>query len=280
MKTRSVKTYPDTVSSRLSITPAHILLLFREKVAFDWTSLCKALGFYHCVEDLRNRTECDRILSMFNGLIRAKLLTRKSPKLGLKSPIEVSTRWIQIQKSLDISLMEVALLNQKSLIVQPFHGKPDTKPAKQQLDIFVLMPFNEELKPIYQDHIKRVATKLKLKVQRADESFTPNLIMKDIWNSICTARLIIADCTDKNPNVFYEIGLAHAVGKPIILVTQNSDHVPFDLAHIRYIPYSYSPRGMKEFEFSLTETLRLEFGNVKEKSNVYNCPHCSPYLNH
>jgi len=69
---------------------------------------------------------------------------------------------------------------------------------------------------------------------------------------------VIADCTGRNPNVFYEIGLAHASGKPVILITQNSDDVPFDIRHLRYIQYDYTPRGMRVFEKRLVDTLKTE----------------------
>lgn len=71
-----------------------------------------------------------------------------------------------------------------------------------------------------------------------------------------SARLIVADCTHRNPNVFYEIGLAHAIGKPTILLTQKSQDVPFDLRHLRYIACQLTPRGMKEFEQKFQETVR------------------------
>jgi hypothetical protein len=71
--------------------------------------------------------------------------------------------------------------------------------------------------------------------------------------------LIVADCTDRNPNVFYEIGLAHAIGKPTILLTQREEDVPFDLRHWRYIAYQLTPRGMKEFEAKFKQTVRNVF---------------------
>jgi hypothetical protein len=55
--------------------------------------------------------------------------------------------------------------------------------------------------------------------------------------------------------VFYEIGMAHTVGKPVILTTQNETDVPFDLRSIRYIHYRYTPPGMKEFEERLAKTI-------------------------
>jgi hypothetical protein len=78
-----------------------------------------------------------------------------------------------------------------------------------------------------------------------------------------SARLIVADCTDRNPNVFYEIGLAHTIGKPTILLTQKSEDVPFDLRHLRYIEYQLTPRGMKEFEAKFKETIRNVLSSVE-----------------
>ena len=81
-------------------------------------------------------------------------------------------------------------------------------------DIFVLMPFAPELKPIYEDHIKKVATKLKLQVKRADDLFSKESVMRDVWNAVTHAKIAIADCTGRNPNVFYEIGIAHTITSP------------------------------------------------------------------
>ena len=79
--------------------------------------------------------------------------------------------------------------------------------------------------------------------------------MADIWSAIKAAKIIIADCTGRNPNVFYEIGLAHAIGKKVVLITQSMDDIPFDLRQLRTIVYEYSPRGMKSFEDTLKRTI-------------------------
>lgn len=126
---------------------------------------------------------------------------------------------------------------------------------KYTYDVFVLMPFSLNLKPIYDDHLKKVAKNLNLSIARADDFFSQNSIMHEVWSAITQAAILIADCTGKNPNVFYEIGIAHAIGKPVILITQNQDDVPFDLRHIRYIQYEYTPSGMIKFENALTTTI-------------------------
>jgi len=121
--------------------------------------------------------------------------------------------------------------------------------------VFVVMPFATEMKPIYEDHIRPTAERLHLTVGRGDDFFTANQVMLDIWAAINQSRVVIADCTGRNPNVFYEIGLCHAVGRETVLIAQNLDDIPFDLRHLRIITYTYDPHGMKEFESTLQKTL-------------------------
>jgi len=140
------------------------------------------------------------------------------------------------------------------MIVNPLFGKPEKR--IKDVDVFVLMPFAAVCQPIYEDHIKKVAASLNLSVARADDFFTNNSIVDDIWMALNSAKLIIADCSDRNPNVFYEIGLAHVVGKPVILLTQDKKDIPFDLLHLRHIQYTYTPRGMIQMENELTDAIK------------------------
>lgn len=119
------------------------------------------------------------------------------------------------------------------------------------------MPFKMELDVVYSDHIKKVAHKLNLRCKRADDIFSNGVIIENIWEYINRAQIVIADLTGKNPNVFYEVGMAHVLGKPVVLVTQSIEDVPFDLRHIRNIVYEYTPRGMQKFEASLQNTLQF-----------------------
>jgi nucleoside 2-deoxyribosyltransferase len=117
------------------------------------------------------------------------------------------------------------------------------------------MPFERKFQPLYEDHIKTVAKELAMSVARGDDFFTTQAIIGEVWSAIAQSKIVIADCTDRNPNVFYEIGIAHAIGKPVILITQNVEDIPFDLRHLRHIKYEYTPRGVKEFERRLKTTL-------------------------
>jgi len=121
--------------------------------------------------------------------------------------------------------------------------------------VFVLMPFAPNLRPVFEDSIKKVVSEAKLTVGRADDFFRAGAIVNDIWSAISAARVIVADCTGRNPNVFYEIGLAHAIGKETVLITQSLKDIPFDLRHLRVIEYEFTPRGMATFETDLSKAI-------------------------
>lgn len=139
----------------------------------------------------------------------------------------------------------------------PVFGQPSRRTSWPQ--IFVLMPFAQELTPVYEDHIKKVVSSMGRKVARADDFFTTESIIGDIWSAIFHALVVVADCTGRNPNVFYEIGIAHTLGRDTILLTQSQEDVPFDLRHLRIIQYEFTPSGMKVFETRLEKTIRSLF---------------------
>jgi hypothetical protein len=102
---------------------------------------------------------------------------------------------------------------------------------------FVLMPFQHSLYPVY-TWIKDVANEHGLSCIRADDISSVGVIVDQIWGKIQEAQIIVADATNKNPNVFYEMGLAHALGKDVIILAQSIDDIPFDLRHRRAIVYN------------------------------------------
>jgi CRP-like cAMP-binding protein len=139
--------------------------------------------------------------------------------------------------------------------VQPIWGKPGISP-QYETDIFMIMPFSEQLTQIYNYQIKPVAAKLNLTIKRADDFFTRHSVIDEIWGVTNAAKLVIADCTGKNPNVFYELGIAHTVGKPCILITQSIDDIPFDIRSRRHIEYTTSLPGLEKFQADLEIAIR------------------------
>ncbi len=102
---------------------------------------------------------------------------------------------------------------------------------------FVISPFGEPFDTYYLRVIKPVLDEQGLYAMRGDSLYRPTTIMDDIWSGIKDAKILIAELTGRNPNVFYELGLAHALSKPVILLSQSIDDVPFDLRGIRIILY-------------------------------------------
>ena len=84
--------------------------------------------------------------------------------------------------------------------------------------------------------------------------------MEKVWDGICGAQLILADCTQKNPNVFYEIGMAHTVGKKVVLITRSQEDIPSDIKHYEYIQYDYDPEGVDKLIEKLSQYVQAYFG--------------------
>lgn len=162
--------------------------------------------------------------------------------------LSVTEDFKKIRNTIGFSISTEMDYLQQQLSVSSIFGKKDLSLRSK---VFVIMPFSEQMNPIYEDHIKGVCDRMHYSCRRADQIELPNVIINDIWNLICNSDIIICDCTGQNPNVFYELGIAHAVGKKVICITQNSEDIPFDIEQIRYIKYEYSPHGMKEFEEKL-----------------------------
>lgn len=102
---------------------------------------------------------------------------------------------------------------------------------------FVLMPFSEEFDDIYQLAMKSTCNEIKMNCERVDEQIFNHSILQQIYTQIENADILIADLTNQNPNVFYEVGYAHGLKKRVILLTKNIQDIPFDLKHYPHIIY-------------------------------------------
>lgn len=111
---------------------------------------------------------------------------------------------------------------------------------------FVIMPFSENFNDIFKIGIKDTAKENGVNAFRLDEELFDEGMVDKIYNEIENSDFIIADLSDKNPNVFYELGYAHAIGKLCILITKSAENIPFDLKHKRHIVYGNSILHLKE----------------------------------
>lgn len=102
---------------------------------------------------------------------------------------------------------------------------------------FVIMPFGGWFDKYYFEIFVPAIESAGFIAKRADDLYRPGHIVNDIWTYTKEAKVIIADLTSKNPNVFYELGLAHAITKPTVLLTASMEDIPFDLRSLRVIEY-------------------------------------------
>lgn len=131
---------------------------------------------------------------------------------------------------------------------------------------FVMMPFAAPHGEYYSKIYKPAIEKAGLRPIRADtEIFGTGKIMDQIWSGIHSAKVLVAELTTRNPNVFYELGLAHALEKPVVLVCGNESDVPFDLKHIRVIYYDTSdPFWGNKLMDKVAENILSAIGNPEE----------------
>ncbi|MBK8028798.1 MAG: hypothetical protein IPK17_04660 [Chloroflexi bacterium] len=199
-------------------------------------------------------------LHYIHELITAGLVqTENGDRLESNTLIRATPALSVIQDLFRLSLNELLLKPEDTIEMSPLFGRPlGQNTVHQWARIFVAMPFLDELLPVYRDHIAQVAGRLHVSCKRGDDFATTNSIIQEVWSAIYHADLLIVDCTHKNPNVFYELGVAHTLGKKAVLIAQSREDFPFDVQHLRSIVYSTDPAGMKRFEALLEKTLRTE----------------------
>jgi hypothetical protein len=120
---------------------------------------------------------------------------------------------------------------------------------------FVVMQFAEPYDTFYRQVIQSQAEAAGYEVVRIDEKAGPGVIFQDIQREIEQAEIVIAEITPANPNVFYELGYAHALGKPTILLAQRGAQLPFDIQSFRVVFYNDTIGGKAEVEQNLKRHL-------------------------
>ena len=139
-----------------------------------------------------------------------------------------------------------------------------------EYSVFVLMPYSEDFDYVFDDFLQPIfanAKKAKFQVNRAKDLQNQRSILNDIVEQIDQSDLIVADLTDCNPNVFYELGLAHAFRRPAILITQDIESLPFDLQVYKTLEYDTHFVKIRSAEAILKDYVekfaegRIKFGN-------------------
>ena len=155
----------------------------------------------------------------------------------------------------EVDLYKLLLQNQQKRAVSPKVFSLEAAYSQDENLVSIMMPFSAEFNSIYLT-LQQATTSIGFSHVRADDIWEHHTIIQDIVNIIARAKVVICDCSGKNPNVFYEAGIAHAIGKEVILITQSENDIPFDLRHLRYIHYLPNSEGLGELTVSLQAKLR------------------------
>lgn len=123
-----------------------------------------------------------------------------------------------------------------------------------------MMPFDAGFNSVY-DSIRQAADSVGLRCRRADDIWENAAIIQDVVALIDRSRVVVCDCTGRNPNVFYEAGIAHTLGREVILITQNENDIPFDLRHLRYVRYLNNAEGRAALAEALEGRMRTILGH-------------------
>lgn len=126
--------------------------------------------------------------------------------------------------------------------------------------VSAMMPFDAGFAAVYES-IQAAAQGIGLRARRADDIWEHPAIIQDVVSLIDHSHVVICDCTGRNPNVFYEAGIAHTLGRHVILITQNPDDIPFDLRHLRYIRYLDNAEGRAALQQALADRLQTIIGH-------------------
>ncbi len=120
---------------------------------------------------------------------------------------------------------------------------------------FVIMQFSPPFEHLFNEVIKPVAEECRIRAEKADDILGPGMIIADITRRLQEADIVIADTTPQNPNVFYELGYAHAIGKPTIVLAEKRRELPFDVSGFRTLFYENSIAGKSQIEAGLRKHL-------------------------
>lgn len=123
-----------------------------------------------------------------------------------------------------------------------------------------MMPFDAGFNDVYAS-IQQASANAGLRCRRADDIWENAQIIQDVVALIDRSRVVVCDCTGRNPNVFYEAGIAHTLGREVILITQNEQDIPFDLRHLRYIRYLNNAEGRTALATALQTRMQTILGH-------------------
>jgi uncharacterized protein YjbI with pentapeptide repeats len=170
--------------------------------------------------------------------------------------IRPTDQWKNIVRVYGLGVDVLSTLSQENThVVRPVFG--GTR-IKIKADVFVAMPFAAEFDGVYAA-VLDAGKKTGVSIARGDDIASrrgAETIMSEVWEMIKRCELFLADCSGGNANVFYELGIAHTLGKKTAILIQADCEVPFNIRHMRYVRYRNTSSGLEELSVRLEELLR------------------------
>lgn len=160
------------------------------------------------------------------------------------------SKWQILKGDLFTQLFEAGLLDTTT----PTVFEPVRDPVNPQL-VSAMMPFSREYDTVY-EAIVAAAEEAGGECKRADNVWEHSTIIQDIYSLIHKSAVVVCDFSGKNPNVFYEAGIAHSIGRPVIPIVQHKDDIPFDLQQHRAIIYHNNAEGLETLKARLSDRIK------------------------
>lgn len=158
----------------------------------------------------------------------------------------------EIEEGEDVSTAES---NGRKIVFSPSVFKvPEDDELEENL-VAVMMPFEGSFSAVY-SAIKAAADGAGMYAERADNMWEDSVLIQDIFALIFRAKIVVCDFSRRNPNVFYEAGIAHTLGKHVVPITQTGEDIPFDLRHHRFLTYHNNGEGREGLQKELTKRLK------------------------
>ncbi|CAG1000360.1 hypothetical protein METP3_03261 [Methanosarcinales archaeon] len=190
----------------------------------------------------------EEAIEQVNQLLKSQSLTvEKDKNTGNVTLCKVIDGFVST--STDIKEVKKVITFSPSVFTTP------KKPVVINL-VSVMMPFAMEFDNVLET-IKAACSNANIECHRADNRWNNSTIIQDIFELIYCSSIVIVDFTGKNPNVFYEAGIAHTLGKNVIPITQNIEDIPFDLRHHRVLKYLRNKEGLQELGKGLENRLNI-----------------------
>jgi hypothetical protein len=121
--------------------------------------------------------------------------------------------------------------------------------------ISVMMPLDAAMNPIWEG-IQAVCKHHRFECLRANNVWQASAIIQDIFSLIYRSYIVICDFSGQNPNVFYECGVAHTLGKHVVPLAQHVNDIPFDLKHHRALIYHNNAEGIATMQQGLWDRIK------------------------